>query len=281
MFVSAIDARSTEPLPCTTAATATVAQSWARRFIFVYDQPAEPSFGTRISTSISSGSSAVWKTPGEELAGRDRPLAARGPARRARRRARGSPSAGRRRDRRARASRRSCRDDGPAGRRPGRPCARRSDSAPGGRAPWRRPCAASARRSRSCLRPPGRTTDRRCGRRRSRSAGRAMRSFIAGMSECPPASSFASSRFAEELDRVIGMLGDDVVERRRDHRATSSIAVQTRSGVAGSWTSVTPRCESASTTALMTAGAAAIVPVSPTPFTPSGLSAAVSVRSVS
>src|SRR4029078_5365782 len=80
---------------------------------------------------------------------------------------------------------------------------------------------------------------------------------------------------------MIGMLGDDVVEPRGDHVLTSSIALHTRSGVAGSPISVTPRCESASTTALMTAGAAAIVPVSPTPFTPSGLSAAVSVRSVS
>ena len=86
---------------------------------------------------------------------------------------------------------------------------------------------------------------------------------------------------AEELDRVIDALGDLVVERCGNHDLTSSIAFQTRSGVAGSGMSVTPRCESASTTALMTAGAAAIVPVSPTPFTPSGLSAAVSVRSVS
>jgi hypothetical protein len=62
MFVRATDARSMEPLPWTTAATATVAQSWARRLIFVYDQPAAPSFGTRTCTSISSGASAVWNT---------------------------------------------------------------------------------------------------------------------------------------------------------------------------------------------------------------------------
>src|SRR5262249_46885538 len=86
---------------------------------------------------------------------------------------------------------------------------------------------------------------------------------------------------SEQRDRVIDALGDLVVERRGDHDLTSSIAFQTRSGVAGSGTSVTPRCDSASTIALITAGAAAIVPVSPTPFTPSGLSAVVSMRSVS
>ena len=77
MFVSAIDARSTEPLPCTTAATATVAQSWARRAIFVYDQPAAPSFGTRTSTSTSFGCERRLPDAGEELPGRDGPVAAR------------------------------------------------------------------------------------------------------------------------------------------------------------------------------------------------------------
>ena len=69
MFVSAIDAFPIEPFErSTTAATATVAQSWARRLIFVYDHPvAGPSFGTRISTSISSGPTAVWKTPVKNL----------------------------------------------------------------------------------------------------------------------------------------------------------------------------------------------------------------------
>ena len=53
-------------------------------------------------------------------------------------------------------------------------------------------------------------------------------------------------------------------------------------GLAGIWMSVTPRCESASSTAPITAGAAAIVPVSPTPFTPSGfVGLGVSVRATS
>jgi len=49
------------------------------------------------------------------------------------------------------------------------------------------------------------------------------------------------------------------------------MALHTFSGVAGFGTSVTPRCASASTPALITAGGAAIVPASPIHFTPSGL----------
>ena len=90
--------------------------------------------------------------------------------------------------------------------------------------------------------------------------GRAIRSFSAGTSECPPASTFASGSAAEQLERVLDRLGHLVVERCGDHCLASSIARQTRSGVAGIWISVTPRCESASSTALITAGAAAIVP---------------------
>ena len=112
--------------------------------------------------------------------------------------------------------------------------------------------------------------------------GRAIRSFRAGTSECPPASSFASGSSAEQVERVLDRLGHLVVERCRDHCLASSIARQTRSGVAGIWMSVTPRWESASSTALITAGAAAIVPVSPTPFAPNGWSVALlSVRSSS
>ena len=60
------------------------------------------------------------------------------------------------------------------------------------------------------------------------------------------------------------------------------MARQTRSGLAGIGTSVTPRCESASTTALITAGADPIVPASPIPFTPIGFEVlGVTVRSVS
>ena len=49
------------------------------------------------------------------------------------------------------------------------------------------------------------------------------------------------------------------------------MAAHTRLGEAGMSMSVTPRCDSASTMALITAGAAPIVPASPMPFTPSGL----------
>ena len=64
MFVSAI---AVPPPFRATTATATVAQSCALRCIFTYDQPAAPSFGTRTSTSISSGPIAVWKTPVKQL----------------------------------------------------------------------------------------------------------------------------------------------------------------------------------------------------------------------
>src|SRR5262245_10880620 len=86
----------------------------------------------------------------------------------------------------------------------------------------------------------------------------------------------------EQLARVLDALRDLVVEPCGNHCFASSIARQTRSGLAGIWTSVTPRCDSASTTALITAADAAIVPVSPTPFTPRGLvGLGVSVRSSS
>ena len=45
----------------------------------------------------------------------------------------------------------------------------------------------------------------------------------------------------EELDCVLDALGDVVVERCGDHAFASSIARQTRSGVAGIWMSFTPR----------------------------------------
>ena len=75
---------------------------------------------------------------------------------------------------------------------------------------------------------------------------------------------------AEQATGMLDRLRQLVVERCRDHDFASSIARQTLSGVAGIWISVTPRCASASTTALITAGAAAIVPVSPTPLAPNG-----------
>src|SRR6185503_17886873 len=100
---------------------------------------------------------------------------------------------------------------------------------------------------------------------------------------------------------LVDRAGPDVVERRGDHWTSSScglfgsieprpapgewvstgvskvarpcaswIARQTRCGVHGISTSVTPRCRTASRTPLTIAGVEAIVPASPTPLTPSG-----------
>ena len=70
---------------------------------------------------------------------------------------------------------------------------------------------------------------------------------------------------------MVDGLGELVVEGCGDHFAPPSCSArQTFSGLAGIVTSVTPYGESASTTALITAGVEAIVPVSPTPLTPSG-----------
>ena len=65
MFVSVILASSTSPLSRrTSAATPTVAQSWARRVNFRYDQPVHASsFGIRISVSISPAPHADSNTP--------------------------------------------------------------------------------------------------------------------------------------------------------------------------------------------------------------------------
>ena len=64
-------------------------------------------------------------------------------------------------------------------------------------------------------------------------------------------------------------------------RTLHLIARQIRSGVQGIWMSLTPNGRTASRMALTTAGVAAIVPVSPTPFTPSGFVVdGLTVRSV-
>src|SRR5439155_1479243 len=87
---------------------------------------------------------------------------------------------------------------------------------------------------------------------------------------------------AEQLRGVLDRFRDLVLERCRDHALASSRARQTRSGVAGISMSWTPNGVRASTTALITAGVEAIAPVSPTPFTPSGLlGLGVTVRSTS
>jgi hypothetical protein len=87
----------------------------------------------------------------------------------------------------------------------------------------------------------------------------------------------------ERLDRLVHSGRSYVVECRGDHEAPPAdwMARQTRSGVQGICTSVTPYGRSASTTAFTTAGVDAMVPASPTPLVPRGWSGAgVSVRSV-
>src|SRR5690606_40364751 len=92
------------------------------------------------------------------------------------------------------------------------------------------------------------------------------------------------TRLGQRLARLLEGAGTDVLEGSGDHAAPPFAlcrARQTRSGVHGIRTSFTPYGRSASTTALTTAGVAAMVPASPTPLTPSGLVVAgVSVRSV-
>src|SRR2546426_537381 len=77
----------------------------------------------------------------------------------------------------------------------------------------------------------------------------------------------------EQLDGLLDRFGPFVVERRRDHCPSppfaERIARHTRSGVHGRSMSVMPNGARASITALTTAGGDAMVPVSPTPFTPS------------
>ena len=63
----------------------------------------------------------------------------------------------------------------------------------------------------------------------------------------------------------------DSLPAMRAELAEHCIARHTRSGVAGIGTSRTPKSRSASTTALITAGGAPVVPPSPPPLTPSGL----------
>src|SRR5207248_10893852 len=81
--------------------------------------------------------------------------------------------------------------------------------------------------------------------------------------------------------RLVDARRTDIVELGGNHDAPPESARQTRSGLHGIATSVTPRGRSASTTALTTAGVDAIVPASPTPLTPTRFGGAgVSVRSV-
>ena len=78
MFTSA-----TPVVPFRTAATPTMAQSWARRLNFWNDQPAPVAFGMRTSVSSSSGARAVSRKPvkksAQKTAQKTSRKAARGP----------------------------------------------------------------------------------------------------------------------------------------------------------------------------------------------------------
>ena len=75
MLTRPIEAPAIEPLSrWTSAATPTVAQSWARRFAFRYAQPVEAaSFGTRLDEHLV-GPERGLEHAREELRGRDHPL---------------------------------------------------------------------------------------------------------------------------------------------------------------------------------------------------------------
>src|SRR6185295_9915269 len=91
--------------------------------------------------------------------------------------------------------------------------------------------------------------------------------------------------------RILERAGANVVEAGRNHTAAPRclapcIAAHTRAGVSGLSIWRIPKGSSASHTALTTQAADAIVPASPTPFTPSGLTGegvtvwAVSIRGI-
>ncbi len=62
---------ATRGVPFMTAATPTIAQSWARRVSFCHPQRAPGCLGTRTSVRISSAASAVSRKPLKNVVGRD------------------------------------------------------------------------------------------------------------------------------------------------------------------------------------------------------------------
>ncbi len=131
--------------------------------------------------------------------------------------------------------------------------------------------------------PAGSRSARRCRRGRRGASGDARRSRIIGTRDWPPAIGFAPSRSGGE--RLVDRGGPGVARARAG----------SRSGPRASRCGWCPRCDcgcigisrwrmpsgdSASTAAFTTAGVAAIVPASPMPFAPSGLTGdGVTVRS--
>jgi hypothetical protein len=249
MFVSAIAALSIVPFERrTTVATPTVAQSWARRVNFTYDQPAGQSFGTRISASTLAARTAhdhvsVERRQNRRQVGRRIAVRNRTADRPAVSHLRIADQARRVRDDRHVLLHERIVLEVVVTR-------QRSDRELLARVPHvaKVADATDVDEQRRPREPQAQQRDQRMSAREElRVVAR-----------------------AEQLDRLLDGLGDFVVERRRDHDVTSFNARHTRSGVAGISMSVMPRVAKASTTAFITAAVEAIVPVSPTPFTPSG-----------
>src|SRR5690606_15078734 len=93
-----------------------------------------------------------------------------------------------------------------------------------------------------------------------------------------------SAAFGKQSYRLVYRTGPRVLKSAGNHCATLPLlrTFHIFSGVRGISSSLTPNGFSASMTALTTAGVAAIVPVSPIPLTPRGLTGeGVSVKAVS
>src|SRR5690606_12326588 len=101
----------------------------------------------------------------------------------------------------------------------------------------------------------------------------------------PAGQGFGVLYFREHLYRFVQRFGTVIVKGTRPHRSFSPLACRTfhiLRGVSGIPRCFTPNRDRASTTAFTNAGVEAMVPVSPAPLTPSGLTGdGVSVRSSS
>src|SRR5689334_22933072 len=98
----------------------------------------------------------------------------------------------------------------------------------------------------------------------------------------PAGEDFRVLVLGQQIQCLIKCIDANVIKCGRNHDGLPLISCQTFSGRTGMSMCFTPYGDNASTTAFTTAGVAPIVPASPTPFTPSGLTGeGVSVRSVS
>ena len=206
-------------LPLRTAATPTIAQSCARRLNFWNDQPAPGTFGHADLGEQLVGGERRLEEAGEEVAGRDRALAAcstgatsvpPSASTTAGRSDAGSPWASEPPMRAAVAHLRVADLAGGVGEERHlllEQVASLDVAVAGQRADGDVVAAVP---------DVGEVAAR--GRRRSSTAGVASRSFISGSSEWPPASSLASSPCSASSDeRLVGRVGPHVVERGGDH----------------------------------------------------------------